>query len=217
MSLTPNPVVSDQMLGTTLQAGETLTMLHLGCGRRKSPEDIGFSLVGKDGQPYAGKMKWVNLDGNPSVEPDLVCVLGVDPIALPDDSVDMVIAHHVIEHIGEIGKTEAWFYFWQELYRVMKPGGRVQFECPYATSIWAWADPTHIRAISEYTFLYLNQDAYTVGGSIPDYRPPFDFVLTDTRLRPDPINEGVRAMEQASFINGVLVARKPLNPYWERS
>lgn len=194
-----------------------LTVLHLGAGRRKTAADIGFELKAQDGTPYPGTVRWLNLDGNPTVNPDVLCWLGRDPIPLDDNTVDLVIAHHVIEHIGEIGKVEAWFYFWEELYRVMKNGARVQFECPYATSIWAWADPTHIRAISEYTFLYLNQDAYTVGGSIPDYRPMFDFALGDVRLRPDAINEDVRQKEAISFINGTLTARKPLNKYWERT
>lgn len=216
MSHLPSPVLSEQMTPTTMNVGPALTVLHLGCGRRKTAADIGFELKAADGSLYDGKVTWLNLDGNPTVEPDLVCVLGRDAIPLDADSVDLVIAHHVIEHIGEIGKIEAWFYFWEELYRVMKPNARVQFECPYANSIWAWADPTHIRAISEYTFLYLNQDAYTCGGSIPDYRPPFDFVLSDVRLRPDPINDDVRMKEAVSFINGVLIARKPFNPYWTR-
>ncbi len=210
------PTVSETMPETMLQATAAgLTVLHIGCGRRKKPEDIGFALRLPDGSAYDGPMTWLNLDGNPSVEPDVLCELGTQPIPLEDNSVDLAVAFHVIEHIGEIGKVEGWFYFWQELYRVLKPNGRVQFECPYATSIWAWADPTHIRAISEYTFLYLNQDAYRCGGSIPDYRPPFDFALQDVRLRPDAMNEDVRQKEAISFINGVLVARKPLKPYWE--
>jgi hypothetical protein len=54
-----------------------------------------------------------------------------------------------------------------------------------------------------------------VGGAIPDYRPPFDFVLSDVRLRPDGGNPDVREKEAISFINGTLTARKPLQPYWE--
>ncbi len=175
----------------------------------------GLSLNTESG-PYPGEITWIDLDGNPTVNPDVLCVLGVDPIPLEDNSVDVALASHVIEHIGEIGKVEGWFYFWQELYRVLKPNGRVQFECPYFSSCWAWADPTHIRAISVETFIYLNQDAYTVGGSIPDYRPQFDFLLAQHALRADSGNAEIAAREEASFINGTLVARKPLNPYWER-
>lgn len=192
-----------------------ITVLHLGCGRRKTIAELGLEVRRLDNQPLAQPIRLINLDASPVVEPDIVCELGKDPIPLPDDSVDLVIANHVIEHIGEIGKVEGWFYFWGEIYRVMRPKARLQFECPYFNSVWAWADPTHVRAISEYTFLYLNQDAYKVGGAIPDYRPPCDFVPVEMGYREDNINEPVRVRETVSFIRGALEARKPFHPYWQ--
>ena len=54
-------------------------------------------------------------------------------------------------------------------------------------------------------------------GSIPDYRPPFDFVLTAWTLKPDESNADIRAREgDTTYCAGTLVARKPLRPYWER-
>jgi len=35
---------------------------------------------------------------------------------------------------------------------------KVTFVCPYYSSIRAWQDPTHKRAISEATFLYFDKD-----------------------------------------------------------
>jgi hypothetical protein len=97
----------------------------------------------------------------------------------------------------------------------MKPGAYVRFECPHSSSVWAWADPTHVRAINEYCFLYLNQDAYrSAGSAIPDYRPSFDFELVACEVIPDHTNPDVRAKEPISFIRGTLRARKPLRPYW---
>jgi len=197
-------------------AVEPVTVLHLGCGKKQTPEALGMAFSGTKGEALDRPVRFVNLDANPYVKPELLCMLGRDPIPLPDDSVDLALAFHVIEHIGEIGKSESWFYFWAELYRVMKPGARVQFECPYHSSVWAWADPTHIRAISEYTFLYLNQDAYRSGGAIPDYRPACDFVMPseDWSLRVDQ-NADVAVREPlGSHIRGHLTARKPFRPYW---
>ena len=188
-----------------------LTVLHLGCGRKKTLADIGLVLQ-RDG--HAVEMRLINLDSNPDVAPDILCRLGLDPITLEDDSVDLAIAHHVIEHIGAAHRLEEWWGFWAEVYRVLKPQGQVLFECPYHTSVWAWADPTHCRGITEYTFLYLNQDAYRCGGSIPDYRPPCDFVVARIEKIPDRVNADVRALEPISMITGTLVARKPLRPYW---
>lgn len=194
-----------------------IVVLHLGCDDKKTPESLGLRFFDAEGATIECPVRMINLDMNKHVEPDILCTLGKDAIPLPDDSVDFVVALHVLEHIGDhAGDVTAWFFFWSELYRVMKPGAAIQFECPYHSSVWAWADPTHVRAISEFTFLYLNQDAYKVGGAIPDYRPLCDFF----NPRPlekinDHTNADVAAMEAVSFIRGKLVARKPFKPYWE--
>jgi SAM-dependent methyltransferase len=194
-----------------------VVVLHLGCDDKHTPESLGLQPMAADGTPAVREIQMINLDMNPHVHPDILCTLGKEPIPLADDSVDFVLALHVLEHIGDHqGDKAAWFQFWAELYRVMKPNAAIQFECPYHNSVWAWADPTHVRAISEFTFLYLNQDAYRSGGAIPDYRPPFDFIAPKALEKiPDHTNENVRQMEPVSFIKGRLHARKPLKPYWE--
>jgi hypothetical protein len=197
------------------EAVQPFTVLHLGCGRKKTLEAMGLKLNqgGKEIDP--ARIKLVNLDRLADVEPDVLCELGTDRINLPDDSVDAVMALHVLEHIGQQGVIDSWFQFWTEIYRVMKPGAYLRFECPYSQSVWCWADPTHVRAINQYSFLYLNQDAYrSPGSAIPDYRPQFDFDLVACEVIPDHTNEEVRKIEPFSFIRGTLQARKPLRPYW---
>ena len=195
---------------------DALTILNLGCGRRRATADYQVQTYDGTGAPVEAALRWIHLDANPDVRPDVVCTLGVDPIPLADNSVNLALAMHVLEHIGRQGEVGAWFQFWTELYRVLTPGGRLQFECPHHTSVWAWADPTHSRAISREVFTYLNQDAYKVGGAIPDYRPPFDFVLAEWVLKPDTQNAHIRAVEgDTTYCAGTLVARKPLRPYWE--
>jgi predicted SAM-dependent methyltransferase len=114
--------VHDHAAGADLHIGDEVTILHVGCGRNKTPASIGMQMKRRDGSDYTGTVRWINLDGNPDVQPDIVCVLGRDRIALDDNSVDLVVAHHVIEHIGEIGKVAEWFFFWEDLYRVLKHG-----------------------------------------------------------------------------------------------
>lgn len=166
--------------------------LQLGCGRRsrRSPDDI-------------------TLDADPSVAPDVVCRLGIDSLPFADDSIDHASAIHVLEHIGRQGETGEWFQFWEELYRVLAPNGTLIVESPLFSSVWAWADPTHTRALSPEAFAFFNQDAYRLeGSSISPYRIRCDFTpIGSMTLIPD--DRG------GSHFRGMLCARKPLLPWWE--
>ena len=184
-------------------------MLHLGCGRKRDLSGYPITLP--------ADVDLVNLDADPSLEPDVVCRLGEQPIPLPSDSIDLAVAWHVLEHIGTQGETARWFAFWEDLYRVLTPNGALVFESPYYTSIWAWSDPTHSRVISEHSFVFFNQDAYRIPGSaISPYRVRCDFHYGVSPSMPkgwalvaDADNEG------SSMIRGCVVARKPFRGWWE--
>ena len=194
-------------------------VLHLGCGRKQRLEQLpAIRCYTEQGDEVFPPIRLINLDGMAHVGAHLTATLGEDAIALPADSVDLIIATHVLEHIGRQGELAGWFQFWGEVYRVLKPGARLQFLSPYYTSQWCWGDPTHSRAIGEFTFLYLDQDAYRVPAeqtAIPDYRPPCDLQLARWGLVADS-DEQTRMREgRHSHIEGVLIARKPFRPYWE--
>jgi SAM-dependent methyltransferase len=180
-----------------------LTVLHLGSGR--------MTLKIED-QPSA---RIITLDADGDLNPEVVCKLGVDAIPLPSDSVDIAVAIHVLEHIGRQGETGEWFYFWEELYRVLKPGGMLQFESPLYSSIWAWADPSHSRALSPPAFTFFAQESYRQEGShISPFRIACDFEPVKFEVFPDG-NESVRENEKVSHFRGELRAIKPLNRWWE--
>jgi SAM-dependent methyltransferase len=165
----------------------------------------------------ASEVNVIHLDADARLQPDLVCRLGVDPIPVADNSVDLVIAWHVLEHIGTQGVTAGWFEFWEDLYRVLKPEGWLYAECPYYAGIWAWSDPTHTRAISEHSFLFFNQDAYRIPGSmISPYRLncDFNFVRMGGMDQGFTVLTGERDTREQS-IRFALRARKPLRPWWE--
>lgn len=82
---------------------------------------------------------------------DIVQDLEKFPWQFEDNSIDEIICNHYIEHTSDLIK------FMNELYRIMKNGGRVTFVAPYYSSVRAWCDPTHKRTISENTFFYFEK------------------------------------------------------------
>lgn len=181
------------------------TVLNLGSGRMG--RDIEVNLP--------GPIEMVTLDADSFHNPDYVRVLGKEAIPLPDNSVDYAIAIHVLEHIGKIGDAEEWFFFWEDLYRVLKPDAKLQFESPLFNSTWTWADPTHVRALSPESFIYLAQVSYTVpGSSISCYRIHCDFEPLFFEGVPDK-NPQVTSKEPISHFRGILQAKKPLKRWWD--
>jgi hypothetical protein len=88
-----------------------------------------------------------------------------------DNSVDEIECSHFVEHIPHgNGYHDPFFQFFDEVYRILKPAefdpnnpnipikGFMNIVAPYYSSMRAWQDPTHQRAISEATFLYLNKE-----------------------------------------------------------
>lgn len=98
---------------------------------------------------------WTGIDIAPLEGVDIVHDLFITPWPLEDNSVDEARCAHFIEHIPDL------ISFMNELHRVMKPGATCQMWAPYYTSRRAWQDPTHVRAISEHSFLYYNQEWLT--------------------------------------------------------
>ena len=84
-------------------------------------------------------------------EVDQVVDLEAFPWPFDDKSVDEIFCSHYIEHTTDLIK------FMDELYRIMKTGAKATIVAPYYSSVRAWQDPTHKRAISEFTFMYFNK------------------------------------------------------------
>jgi SAM-dependent methyltransferase len=182
-----------------------MKVLHLGCGRKGRDLSI-------DSREPA---EIITLDADARLAPEIVCTLGRDPIPLPDNSIDLAVAIHVLEHIGRQGETAEWFFFWEELYRVLTPGGRLEFESPLYSSVWAWGDPSHVRVLSPQALVFFSQDSYRLEGSaISPYRIACDFLPLQTFEGMTDTNPQIAAQEQFSHFRGILTAQKPLRPWW---
>lgn len=122
--------------------------LDIGCGDNKQP---GF----------------VGMDIRPGPQVDIVQDLEAFPWPLPDESVSLAVSSHVLEHINPARFT--FVNFMNEVWRIMKPGGRFAIVVPYAGSPGYWQDPTHCNGINELTFHYFDPLSHT--GLYGIYRP----------------------------------------------
>ncbi len=101
--------------------------LNLGCGQNKLPG-------------------YVNVDRYETFAPDRVCDLEAFPWPFADGSADEIVMNHVLEHLG--AQTETFLGVMKELYRVLKPGGRLDIAVPHPRSDAYLGDPTHVRPIT---------------------------------------------------------------------
>jgi predicted SAM-dependent methyltransferase len=53
--------------------------------------------------------------------------------------------------------TDDFINFMNEVYRILKPGGKLTIVCPHYMSTRAFGDPTHTRQIGDLTFYYFNK------------------------------------------------------------
>lgn len=86
---------------------------------------------------------YLNVDYDTHTNPDYVVDLERDTWPFEDNSVDEVIAHHVLEHLGE-----GYFHFMQELYRVCRHGAQIDIRVPHHRHSNFADDPTHRRPIT---------------------------------------------------------------------
>lgn len=81
---------------------------------------------------------------------------------LPDSSVGVLRAYHVLEHLSDP------IHFFNEAYRVLAPGGFLLIEVPSANGPLAFADPTHVKFYVPESF-----DYYTKKQKADYIRPQF--------------------------------------------
>lgn len=86
---------------------------------------------------------FINIDYDKNSNPDYILDLEKDYLPFDDNTVDEVIAYHILEHLGE-----GYFHCMKELYRVCKHNAFINIEVPHHRHETFFADPTHKRPIT---------------------------------------------------------------------
>ena len=122
--------------------------------------------------------EYIGIDITDTSSVDFVTDLQQYPWPIESESVDEVNISHYIEHIPHldiigiiknsnsfkefkeniINSKDGLIEFFNEVYRILKPCGKIYLVSPYYTSIRAYGDPTHQRYIGEWSFFYLNKE-----------------------------------------------------------
>lgn len=99
-------------------------MLDLGCGRVKfNPNAVGVDCHRMEGV-------------------DVVTDLNSLPYPFSDESFDYIHASHILEHLENTIKVM------EEIYRILRPSGRVLIRTPHFSNQMAYCHPQHIRFFS---------------------------------------------------------------------
>lgn len=95
------------------------------------------------------------VDAHPFVGVDHVVDLTKTPWPWADNSVGEAHASHFVEHLDSWQRVA----FFNELYRVLVPGGTCQIIVPHWASCRAYGDPTHKwPPMSEFALYYISRD-----------------------------------------------------------
>ena len=128
---------------------------------------------------------YINVDNDPLVKPDLIADLEDAKFDLADNSVNEVIASHILEHIGQ-----GYIKLMKEIYRVCEDGAIIHITFPYHRSDWYAEDPTHVRPLTANAFKlfskkYINFHIEKYGSSNGmAIKENIDFEIIDVQHQP---------------------------------
>lgn len=86
---------------------------------------------------------YLNVDHDPLTKPDYLVDFENETLPFQDSTVDEIIAHHVLEHIGD-----NFLNLMKEIYRVCKHDAILDLKFPHYRSDIQHMDPTHKRTIT---------------------------------------------------------------------
>jgi len=132
---------------------------------------VQVKLGGRDSQPGFIIM---NDEAGPAV--DICHDFEKYPYPIPSDSVDMLVAPDLVEHINPANK--GMIKWMNECWRILKLNGEFLIATPYAGSMGYYQDPCHVNPCNEATWYYF--DPMQANGTLYSvYRPkPFKIIKT---------------------------------------
>jgi predicted SAM-dependent methyltransferase len=130
---------------TTKTKKDQIIAVDLGCGQNKSTTQFFEEHM----KIVPDKVIGVDIAKCDGV--DIIHDLTKFPYPFKDKSVDAIFSSHFVEHLDGDERIK----FFNECYRILKPGGVMRHLHPYYKSVRAYQDPTHKwPPITENSYLY---------------------------------------------------------------
>jgi ubiquinone/menaquinone biosynthesis C-methylase UbiE len=137
----------------------------------------------------------ITLDQWDSPAIDIVANLNDGLSLFPDNSIDEIHSSHVLEHIEKLDELM------KEMYRVLKPGGKMCGTVPHFSNAYYYSDYTHQKYFGLYTFSYFsNQDYFK--RKVPAFYTQYKYEIHNIKLEfasPFPIRNIIRRCFQGLF------------------
>lgn len=111
----------------------------------KAVPDEGFLALERTITAYNVRLEEKGLSG--VTESEVMDPEELRGLPFPDDSIDSIVSHHALEHIGE-----GFLPLMDECYRILKPGGVFRIIVPLFPSKAAVEDPDHKRYFMKDSF-----------------------------------------------------------------
>jgi SAM-dependent methyltransferase len=119
------------------------------------------------------------IDHLPLTGTDILADLNEPLPLLPDGSVEHVRTRHVLEHVRN------FLPLMEELYRILRPGGRIDIIVPHFSNPLAYSDPTHVRFFGLYSFYYMVDPARQLRRKVPAFYTSARFQVERLSIRFD--------------------------------
>lgn len=136
-----------------------------------------------------------NVDMCKDIKIDILHDLNVYPYPFQDDSADVIVASHIIEHMDDPMR------FMEECYRILKENGKLIIDCPIGGT-WASYHLNHKYNLSPYSFKIIEpKDKWA-------FQFPFKFKIDKMRIFMPVIKEKIgfpwRFLYINCFVNNVF-------------
>jgi len=99
-----------------------------------------------------------NMDGYDICSPDVVWDLNKTPLPFEDNTFDLILANHILEHVDK------WWECFVDMGRILKNGGVIEIWLPGSGNDSQWGYRDHVQMINHYSFFGV-QNLSRAGGN----------------------------------------------------